>query len=669
MKNETDAQEKIKKLRELLEEHRYNYHVKDAPQISDELYDSLMRELVSLETNHPELDHPMSPSKRVGGEILDHFTKVVHTVPQWSFDNVFDFDELREWENKITRLLQKEGIKEKPDYVVELKIDGLKVVLTYEDGLFVRAATRGDGAVGEDITHNIKTIKSIPLRLPEPVSMTVMGEAWISKKELEKINISRKKEGVAEYANTRNLAAGTLRQLDSAVTAKRKMQIYVYDIEGLSTIKNQVEELEMLKSFGFNVNPRSLHCKSIEEIQKYFLSWEKKRDNEDYSIDGVVIKVNQKKLCNLLGYTAKAPRYGIAYKFRAEEVTTVLKNIIVQVGRTGAITPVAELYPVQIYGSVVSRATLHNKDEIDRLDLRVGDTVVVRKAGDVIPEIVSVVKELRPKNSKKYNTPKKCPACATELVHLESRGESSVALYCTNKECPAKLFRSYVYFVSKKAFNIEGLGEKIIEEFLSIGLLHDVLDIFTLTREDIMHLEGFGEKSADNIIESINKSREITLARFIYALGIKHVGEQTSKDLAKAYSTIYELRDTSQEKLSTVEGIGDKSSVEIVEWFKDKKNGKFLERLLKYVKISNPQEPKLSQNLVGKTFVLTGTLPNLSREEAKVLIEERGGKVSGSVSKKTSYLVAGSEAGSKLGDARLFGVEVLNEEQFMALIK
>lgn len=654
-----NPEKRINELRSLLERHRVLYHVHDRPEISDEVYDSLMKELALLEKDFPQYASLFSPTSRVGGDPIDAFKKVKHDIKQWSFDNVFSFEELQQWEERNMTLLKKAKAQDLPTYVAEMKIDGLKVVMTYENGILIRAATRGNGEVGEDITENIKTVKSIPLVLPKPFSITVIGEAWIKKKDLVKINKEREKEGLSLYANTRNLAAGTLRQLDPKIVAKRNIQIYSYDIEG-GTFKTQDEELKTLEVFGFLVNRDRKVCKNLKEVQSFYDAWITKRKTQDYGIDGLVVKINERILWDELGYTAKSPRAGIAYKFPAEEVTTKLLSITVQVGRTGAITPVAELEPVLIAGSTVSRATLHNADEITRLDVRVGDTVMLRKAGDVIPEIFDVVKELRPKSAKAFVMPAICPSCSSALTRVSIGKELSAALYCRNSECPAQHIEGLIHFVSKKGMNIEGLGVKIIETFHDIGLISDVVSIYHLKKSDIDGLEGFGEKSADNIIESINTSRTVPLHRFIYSLGIRHVGEQTAKDIAKYFGNMNTLRKASYEILAEVEGVGEKVGAELVAFFANAKKAALVDRLLKEVTI-NHEDSLSSSKLNGFTFVITGTLPTLSRDEVKELIEKNGGKVSSSVSSKTSYLLAGESAGSKLADAQKLGVKIITE--------
>lgn len=664
--NKGEAKIKIDELRSLLEKHRVLYHVHDSPSISDELYDSLMSELSLLEKEYPEFDDKQSPTKRVGGDVLDHFEKVKHDIRQWSFDNVFSYEELLDWEDRNITILRKAGIERLPSYVTEMKIDGLKVILTYVDGVLIRAATRGDGEVGEDITENIKTVKVIPLTLSEKISITVIGEAWMKKKDLDAINKEREKVGQALYANTRNLAAGTLRQLDPKIVAKRNIQIFAYDVEG-GLYKTQLEELEALERFGFLVNKDRLYAKTLKEVEGFYEKWSQKRTGEDYGIDGLVIKINERDIWDELGYTAKSPRAGIAYKFPAEEVATKLKAITLQVGRTGAITPVAELAPVLVAGSVVSRATLHNGDEITRLDIRIGDTVALRKAGDVIPEIFEVFKELRPKEAVPFIMPTHCPEC-NSLLSKETVGkDTSVALYCKNKDCPAKHLEGLIHFVSKKGVNIEELGQKTVETFHDIGLITDFASIFRLQKIDMQGLEGFGEKSADNIIASIEKARTVALHRLLFALGIRHLGEQTAKDIAKHFQDFKMISSASYDELIAVEGVGEKVAESIVHYFNDEHTKMILEKLFKEITIVS-EIKKATGVFSGKTFVITGTLPTLSRDEAKEIIESFGGKVSSSVSAKTSYLLAGESAGSKLADATKLGITIISEEVFRSML-
>ncbi len=664
--NKASAKKRIEDLRNVLEQHRVLYHVHDSPSIPDEVYDSLMKELVTLEAQFPEFDSDVSPSKRVGGHVLSKFQKVTHSVKQWSFDNVFNFEELVAWEERNLTLLKKRTITEVPSYIAEMKIDGLKVVLTYKDGMLERAATRGDGAVGEDITENIKTVRSIPLVIPEKKSFTVVGEAWVKKEDLKKINIVREKDGLPLYANTRNFAAGTLRQLDPKIVAKRNIQIFAYDIEG-GEIKTQEEELRTLTSYGFLVNKDRKVCKNLHEVQAFYDTWVSKKNNEDYGIDGLVIKVNERALWDELGYTAKSPRGGIAYKFQAEEAATTLLDITCQVGRTGAVTPVAELAPVLLAGSTVKRATLHNEEEIERLDVRVGDTVSLRKAGDVIPEIFDVFKDLRPKSAKKFKMPTLCPECQSLLVKEVVGKATSAAWYCKNNDCPAKHLEGLTHFVSKKGMNIEGLGERIIEEFRELGLISTFASIFKLKKEDIDGLEGFGEKSADNIISSIDAAREVPLHRFLYSLGIRHVGEQTAKDIAAHFGTFDAIAESDFETLKNVEGVGEKVAESVVSFFNDKKHKEEVGALLKELTIMQATK-KSGGKLQGLSFVITGTLPTLSREDAKKIIEDSGGKVASSVSSKTSYLLAGENAGSKFSEAKKLKVVIISEADFMDML-
>jgi len=730
--NQIDVKNRIISLRKELERHIHLYHSLDKPEISDQTYDSLMQELIKLEKANPEFDIQNSPSRRIGGIVLDFFQKARHPIKQWSFDNVFDFPELQDWQERNIKILQKISqnnlgnfqkniLKKNFNYVSELKIDGLKIVLTYKAGQLIQAATRGDGEIGEDVTENVRTIKSIPLILKDQIDLIVMGEAWISKSELAKINLEQVKNHLPKYANTRNLAAGTLRQLDSSVVAKRNLQMFCYDIES-ENFPTQIQELNFLRENNFLVNPHFKLCKDIKEIEKMYQSWQEKKDLEEYGVDGLVIKINQKEIQNILGFTAKSPRSGIAYKFPAEEASTLVKNISIQIGRTGVATPVAELEEVLIYGSRVKRATLHNSDEIKRLDIRIGDTVIVRKAGDVIPEIVSVINNLRPKNSVAFLMPDFCPVCNSKLIKIQNKinrmGDIkfSAGLFCKNEFCSAKHREYFNYFVSKKAFNIDGVGEKIVDEFYDLGLLKNVLDFFKLKKEDIEGLEGFGQKSAANLITAIEKSKNITLHKFIYALGIFHIGETTAKDLAKYFGNFENfeqailnlIKDFSkldlsdQKNLETVKaelaifGLGQKSLESLMSWFADNKNLIFLKEILKIIKIQeinlpniNIQRPislnsvnsilnKLEKNQVQllvnenlekrfkkKIFVITGALSQ-PREYFVDLIEANGGKVVNSVSKNTNYLLLGDheKLSTKEKSAKQFGVKIINQKEF-----
>lgn len=664
--------ERVKKLREMIDYHRHLYHTLDKPEISDNAYDSLLRELEGLEAKYPELQSSDSPSLRVGGEPLKEFEKVNHVVTQWSFNDAFNEEDIRAFDVRIKKLL-KENFQEEinPEYVVELKIDGLKVVLTYEKGLLQTAATRGDGRIGENVTNNVRTIASIPLKLRKPISMIVEGEVWMGKSTLEKINKEKKKRGEELYANPRNIAAGSLRQLDPKVTASRQLDSFIYDVARMDREipDTQDNELKFLGILGFKVNPYHQKISNIEEVIKFWKTWENKKDKQDYLIDGVVVKVNSRQYQETLGYTGKAPRWGIAFKFKAEQVTTVVEDITLQIGRTGVLTPVAVLRPVLVAGSTVSRATLHNEDEIRRLDVRIGDTVVLQKAGDVIPDIVSVVRELRTGREKEFKFPNHFPLCGGDGSIERIPGQ--VAYRCVAKNSFAQQKRKLYHFVSKHVFDIDGMGPKVVDALLEAGIISNFDDIFTIKKGDLEVLPRFGEKSINNLLESINKARSVSLARFIASLSISQVGEETAIDLAEHFKTAERFAKATAEELTNLNGVGPIIAREIITWFKDKENKKLFERLLKQIKIKIGQHSvltKQAQKLSGKVFVLTGTLESMSRDEAKDKIRALGGNVSSSVSKNTDYVVAGSEAGEKLEKANELGVKVLSENEFKNLL-
>lgn len=672
-----EAQQKIEKLRAVVEHHRTLYHTHDQPEISDEAYDALVRELFALEDANPEFAKN-SPTQKVGGEVLEKFTKVKHEVSQWSYDNIFNHDELIAWEEKIERFISKTIHKDRlPSYITELKIDGMKIVVTYKNGKMVLGATRGDGEVGEDITHNIKAIQSIPADLGKNIDLIVVGEAWMKKSDLVKTNKAREMEGLPLFANTRNATAGSLRQLDSAITRTRNIQTSFYAIDKfetsdgkLSQPKTQEEILQTLLKLGFSVNPSHALCKTIGDIETYYQAQSKIRDTHEYGVDGVVIKVNELDISDALGFTAKSPRSGVAYKFPAEEVTTTVEDIQVQVGRTGALTPVAHLRPVRVAGSTVSRATLHNEDEIARLGLRIGDTVIIKKAGDVIPEVVRVLSELRTGKEKKFTMPKKCPICGSE-VRKETIGTNaaSAALYCSNRNCFAQDLERMIHFVSKKGMNIVGMGDKIVEKLINEGLISEYADIYELEQGDLEVLEKFGEKSAENLIASINTSRNTTLPRLLYSLGIRHVGEETAELIATNFPTILASRqELDASRLESVEGVGPVVAEEIVKWFKDSHNQKIVQALLPHLLIASQPASPAGRSLAAKIFVLTGSLETLSRDDAKARIKSLGGKVASSVSKNTDYVVAGTDPGSKYTDAQKLGVTILNEQQFLKMV-
>ena len=664
-----DVRARYDKLVKTINRYRTAYHVYDKEEMSQQALDSLKHELTEIEEKFPAIIAPDSPSQRVAGNPLPGFKKVRHKVAQWSFNDAFSPEEMREFDARIKRLLSPGGKPLHPSYVCELKIDGLKIVLTYEKGLLKTAATRGDGTVGEDVTHNIRTIESVPLSLSRPVDIVVEGEVWMSSKGLEALNRKREKEGEPPFANPRNAAAGSIRQLDPSVAASRNLDVFIYDVAQTSEgfPPTQAEELEYMRKLGFKVNPHHIHAKDIEAVIDYWEIWKKKGRHQEYWLDGVVVKVNEKKYEEVLGYTGKAPRFAIAFKFPAEQVTTILEDIVMQVGRTGVITPVAHLKPVSVAGTVVSRATLHNEDEIKRLDVRLGDTVILQKAGDVIPDIVSVVKELRPKGAKPYAWPSRVPECGGDGAIERIPGQ--VAWRCVNRDSFAVIRRRFHNFVGKHALDIEGLGKERVDMLLEKGLVQHYDELFTLTEGDLLTLEGFADVSTKKLVAAIQKAKHVELARLLVGLSIPQVGEETAILLAKHYRTIDALAKASIEELEKIEGIGPIVARDISNWFALKRHQKLVADLKEVLKISNPLFAKTEMGkLAGKTFVLTGTMESMSRDEAKAKIRALGGDVSSSVSKKTDYVVAGSEAGSKLAKAREFDVEVLTEQQFLRMI-
>ncbi len=656
--------ERAAKLRDTINHYRYLYHVENREDITPEALDSLKHELATIEEKYPELVTPDSPTQRVSGKALDEFKKVTHVVSQWSFNDAFDEDEIRAFGERVKKI-----IKTEPEYLTELKIDGLKVVLTYEKGVLVNAATRGDGKIGEDVTHNVRTIESIPLKLQKPYSLTAEGEIFMPKKVFEALNKDRKKKGLELFANPRNVAAGSIRQLDPNITRERKLDAFVYDlarIEEIDLPHTQEDELKLLGTLGFKVNPHFQKTNSIDGVISYWKSWEKKKDKQDYLIDGVVVKVNSKKYQDELGYTGKAPRFGIAFKFAAEQVTTVVEDITLQLGRTGVLTPVAMLRPVSVAGSTVSRATLHNEDEIKRKDIRIGDTVVIQKAGDVIPEVVKPVVEMRTGKEKFFKFPTHFPLCGGDGRIERIPGQA--AYRCVSKNSYEQQRRRLAHFASRNVFNIDGLGPKIITQLMSAGLVATFDDIFNLKKGDLETLERFGEKSIENLLASIEKAKDVTLARFIASLSIPQVGEETGRDLASHFEDADKFAHASQEELQAIEGVGPIVGSAIVEWFKDKENRKLFERLLSLVNIQREASSQKSSWLSGIKFVLTGTLPSISREEAKEKIRERGGEISSSVSKNTDYVVAGEDPGEKYDKAQELGVKILDQKAFLKLL-
>jgi len=669
MKVNEDILERLNKLKKTINYHRYLYHVLDKQEISEEALDSLKNELYKIEQEYPELITLDSPTQRVAGEPLKEFKKIVHKIPQWSFNDAFTEEDIFDFDARVKRFL---GENKKVIYTCELKIDGLKVVLEYKNGILKTAATRGNGKVGEDVTTNIKTIESIPLRLNKDTDIIVEGEVWMGKKVFESLNKEKSKNKEALFANPRNVAAGTIRQLDSRIVAQRKLDCFIYDIARLEggVPGEQFKELELLGELGFKVNKHFKYCKDIQEVINFWKDWQKKKDKEDYWIDGVVIKVNEKELQDKLGYTGKAPRFAIAFKFPAEQVTTVVEDIVLQVGRTGVLTPVAHLKPVSVAGSVVSRATLHNEDEIKRLDVRIGDTVVLQKAGDVIPQIVSVLKEMRIGKEKVFKFPAFVEACGGDGRIEKIPGQ--VAYRCVNKNSFEQQKRKFHHFVSKKAYDIDGLGPSIIDVLLEENLISSFDDIFSLKKGDLLVLPRFAEKSVDNLLEAIENARKVDLAKFLVGLSIDQVGEETTIDLANHFGSLEKIKNASLEELESVYGIGDVVAKSIYDWFRNEKNQHLLERLLREVKIRSNRviEGSATGNkLKGKKFVLTGTMEKMTRDEAKDKIRALGGSISGAISKSIDFLVVGDNPGSKLDKATELGVEVLDEEEFLKLLE
>lgn len=662
-----DAKDKIKKLRALITYHRDLYYQKQEPEISDEAYDALERELASLEREFPDLSTG-SPLSRVGGSADTLFASVEHKVPQWSFNNAFSQQDILDFDTRIKNFLKKDFEKEvKVDYVTELKIDGLKIVIEYVDGVLFQATTRGDGRVGEDVTANVKEISDIPHIISEKRNIIVEGEIYMTRKQFLKINTELEKREEKPYANPRNLAAGTLRQLDQEAVRERKLSAFIYDLAYAPfDIATQHEELEYLESIGLPVSKHRKVCSDIDQVMEFWSIWNAQRESYDFDIDGTVLKVDRKEFQDSLGYTGKAPRFAIALKFQAQEVTTVVENIAFQVGRTGVITPVAHLKPVVVAGSTVSRATLHNEDEIRRLDIRIGDTVILKKAGDVIPKIVKVLVELRPPHTKAFIFPSKIAECGGDGSIERVPGEA--AYRCVDKGSYELQRRKLHYFVSKSAFDIEDMGPKVIDVLLRENIIQNPADIFSLQKGDLISLPRFGEKSVDNLLSSIQKSKHITLARCITALSIDGVGEETAELLAKKFKDFKALRNASVSEIEEIHGIGSVVAQAVVTWFTHPQNKKMLDELLEHVTIQK-EKNTISNALSGKSFVFTGSLLTITRDQGKKMVKDNGGSVVGSVSKKTDYIVAGDEAGSKLDKAKQLGVPILTETEFLQLLK
>ncbi|MCH6269187.1 NAD-dependent DNA ligase LigA [Neobacillus citreus] len=658
------AEQKISEVRTLLNQYGYEYYVLDKPSVPDAEYDRLMQELLELEEKFPQLKTPDSPSVRVGGEVLDVFEKVEHRTPMLSLGNAFNEQDLRDFDRRI-----RQAVGDDFSYVCELKIDGLAVSLRYEDGLFIQGATRGDGTIGEDITANLRTIKSIPLRLTEPVSLEVRGEAFMPKRSFEALNEARKERGEELFANPRNAAAGSLRQLDTKMAASRRLDIFLYGIgnPGDLGVVSHSEGLDYLDKLGFKTNKERRKCVKIDEVIDFVNSWVEKRPHLPYEIDGIVIKIDSLEQQAALGSTAKSPRWAIAYKFPAEEVVTTLKDIELSVGRTGVITPTAILEPVKVAGTTVQRASLHNEDLIREKDIKIGDKVVIKKAGDIIPEVVNVLADQRTGEEVDFHMPTHCPECESELVRLE--GE--VALRCINPKCPAQIREGLIHFVSRDAMNIDGLGEKVISQLFAEKLISDVADIYKLSYDQLIALERMGDKSVSNLLKAIEASKENSLEKLLFGLGIRHVGAKAAKTLAQEFGAMERLASASKEDLIAINEIGDKMADSIVSFFEQEEATELIQELasfgvnMEFKGVRKVSAEESNSIFAGKTVVLTGKLERLSRNEAKEKIEALGGNVAGSVSKKTHLVIAGEDAGSKLAKAQELGIEVWDEEKLL----
>lgn len=672
------AKKRAENIRLLINKYNHEYYVLDQPSVSDSVYDSLMKELKSLENKFPKIVTTDSPTQRVGGEPAKKFTKTKHQHRMLSLNDAFSEKELIDWDIRVLKLLNNSSIK--LDYFCELKIDGLSIMLTYENGVLVRGATRGDGTIGEDVTNNVRVIPSIPLSLKSPnltqkskpktqnyikARLDVRGEIYMSNMVFNEVNEEMANKNEKSFANPRNLAAGTLRQLDPLIVRNRKLESYIYEIYTDVGSETHAEKHKILAEMGFKTSKYVKYCKDINQVLDYCRQVEKERPNLPFQVDGVVITINNNKLYEKLGSVGKAPRGAIAYKFPAEQGTTKIVDIQTNVGRTGALTPFAIMEPVRLAGTTVTRATLHNEDEIRRKDIRIGDTVVVQKAGDIIPEVVRSLPELRNGKERKFQMPKICPICGGAVV----KPEGEAVARCVATDCFAIEAQRIGHFVSRDAFNIEGLGEKIIEQLVQVGLVSDAADLFKLTEGDIKPLERFAEKSAQNLIDSVQSKKEISFNRFLYSLGIRHVGAVTANDIANHFGSLDKIKKTSLENLESIEGIGPVASKSIFEWFKKPKNIKFLEKLKSYgVRVQKSKIETRNSKLDGKTFVITGILSSMSREEAEQKIRDLGGKATSAVTKSTSYLVVGENPGSKLQKAEDLGVEIIDEGGLLKLL-
>lgn len=670
-------EQQLAELRENINYHLYRYHTLDDPIISDVEYDQLFNQLKALEAQHPELVTPDSPTQRVGAEPREGFDKVTHPRPMTSLSNAFDDEDMHSWLSRIAKLLPEGVTVEDLAFVVEPKVDGLAVALTYENGLLIQGATRGNGVVGENVTANVRTVKNIPLRIPTdptgppaPARIEVRGEIYMPIAEFEQFNQQQVEKGGKIYANPRNFAAGSLRQLDSTITAQRPLALFAYAIgyvEGV-TLDTQKETLDYLQTQGFAVNPDILFTYNFTEVLDYIHRWMGRRAELPYDADGAVIKINDFALQDHLGVVGNAPRWAIAYKFPAQEATTTLLEIRTNLGRTGQITPYAVLEPVNIGGVTVRQASLHNFDDLAKKDIRAGDTVVVKRAGDVIPQVIKPILELRPPHSQPYEPPDRCPVCDQPTVHLGD----DIALFCVNAACPAQLVRQVEYFVSRGALDIEGFGIKIGEQLAEAGLIADIADIYFLTREQLLALEGFAEKKVDNLLTAIEASKAQPFERVLIGLGIRYVGSAVAGLVVEAFPSITALQSASQDELETIDGVGPRIAESITTWFDQPANQAVVQKLRQaglQMEATKPTAANTAQTLAGQTFVITGTLPSWSRDEARAFIEQHGGKVTGSVSQKTNYLVAGEKAGSKLSKAQTLGVPILTENELKQLVQ
>jgi DNA ligase (NAD+) len=664
-----DVEKKIESLREKIRHHEYLYYVLDHPEISDAEFDQLMQQLKNLEAEHPGLVTPDSPTQRVGGKPREGFVKVPHSSPMLSLDNTYNEEELRAWERRVHELSGRTEV----DYVCELKLDGMSLALIYEDGKLVRGITRGDGSIGEDVTLNVRTVRSVPLSIPKdklkkagiPADFEVRGELLMPTASFKKINEERERDGLPTFANPRNFTAGTVRQLDSNITAERRLDYFPYILlqNGRTYFDHHSKTLAALEAAGFKVNPNHKLVRSMDEVWAFIQRWEEKRDSLPYEIDGIVVKVDRTSLQDELGFTGKAPRWAIAYKYAARGGVTKLEKIRWQTGRTGKLTPVAELVPIPIGGTTVRNATLHNMDEIQRLGVKIGDWVRVERGGDVIPKIVEVDKE-HPRGTKEIEEPKKCSVCGTQVV----RPEGEVDYRCVNANCPAKLLGTILHFASRGVMNIDGMGESLVNQLIERGLVKNVADIYDLTKEKLLGLERFADKSAQNILDEIENSKTLPLERVIYGLGIRMVGERTAQFLAEHFGSMEALESAGVEELQDVNEVGPRIAESIAEFFSIAANRKLVERLREAGARLTGQKKQRGTKLAGKTFVLTGTLKHFTRDEAKKMIEDAGGKVTNSVSKKTDYVVAGADAGSKLDKAKELGVAVIDEKEMEGIV-